>query len=53
MEGAVPLLFAAALIPTLLGVAGLLLLRTRRRLGIVLLSAMLLTLGLMAMFAMG
>ena len=53
MEGAVPLFFAAALIPTLLGVAGLLLLRTRRRLGIVLLSAMVLILGLMAVFALG
>jgi len=53
MEGAVPLLIAAALIPTLLGVAGLLLLRTRRRLGIVLLSAMVLILGLMAVFALG
>ena len=53
MEGAVPLLIAAALIPTLLGMAGLLLLRTRRRLGIVLLSAMVLILGLMAVFALG
>ena len=52
MEGAVSLLIVAALMPVLLGVAGLLLLRTRRKLGIALLSAMVLTLGLMAMFAM-
>ena len=53
MEGAAPLLIVAALIPVLLGVVGLFLLRTRRGLGIVMLSAMVFILGLMAVFAMG
>lgn len=53
MEGAAPLFIVAALLPVLLGVVGLYLLRTSRGLGIVMLSAMVFILGLMAVFATG
>ena len=53
MEGAAPLRIVVALLPVLLGVVGLYLLRKRRGPGIVMLSAMVFILGLMAVFVTG
>lgn len=53
MEGAASLLAAAIILPLLLGVAGLVVLRKNRRLGIALVGGMVALIALMAVFALG
>ena len=53
MEGAGPLLFAAVVVPVLLGLVGLVTIRKHRLIGVILLSVMVVVSGVIGLFAMG